>query len=503
MSDKVEAHVLGHETETPNSESTEDLSRERANRNIGSARPFLSWFDPNDGPAERRLILKLDFFILSYAFIGFWVRNLDRDNRTQILYIDRGILANAYISGMREDLKLFGNELVRLNSLFTAGYCISMIPATLLVTRYPANYVVPTAMFLWGIFTLLLYRTPSYSYLAGFRFLVGLLEGPFFCSVHYVLGSWYRGDELVRRAGIFYVSSSVGTMTTGLLAGRIYQSLDGANGIAGWRWMYIIAAIMTFPVAVWGFFSFPGSPRHGKRWFFTEAEVELAKERMELEGRLHGKALDLKWATVKRFLGKWHFWILVPWNIMWLLGYQSLNQGAYTLWLKAQKQYSIVQVNNYTAISPSLGIIWILLFSWTVGRCGKNAVVPLIGSVAIVGVISRFAFVMFDHTSFGYKWFAVAVSYMEVSLSPVNYSLANIACAADSQERAFIISAMLATGTAFNTWVPLLAFPTVQAPRYFGGYVTEVVLQFAYAAWTVIVIWFVKRESRVKEAAST
>ena len=47
---------------------------ERANRNVGSKRAFFSWFDPNDGPAERQLILKLDFFILSYAFIGFWVR---------------------------------------------------------------------------------------------------------------------------------------------------------------------------------------------------------------------------------------------------------------------------------------------------------------------------------------------------------------------------------------------------------------------------------------------
>jgi MFS family permease len=249
---------------------------------------------------------------------------------------------------MKEDLGLYGNELVQLNSLFSAGYCLSMIPATLLVTRYPAHYVVPTAMFLWGLFTLLLYRSPSYSYLAGFRFLVGFLEGPFFCSVHYVLGSWYRKDELVRRAGIFYVSSGVGTMTTGLLAARIYQSLDGSLGIAGWRWMYIVASIMTFPIALWGFFSFPGSPKDGKRWFFTDDEIELAKERMELEGRLKAKGLTLEWKVIKRFFGRWHFWILIPWNVMWLLGYQSMTQGGYTLWLKSQKQYDVVQVNNFT-----------------------------------------------------------------------------------------------------------------------------------------------------------
>lgn len=276
-------------------------------------------------------------------------------------------------------------------------------------------------MFLWGIFTLLLYRSNSFAYLAGFRFLVGFLEGPFFCSVHYVLGSWYRSDELVRRAGIFYVSSGVGTMTTGLLAGRIYQSLNGALGLAGWRWMYIVASIITFPIAIWGYFSFPGSPKDGKRWFFTDEDIELARERMQLQGRLNPKGLTLKWGVVKRFLNGWHFWVLVPWNVMWLLGYQSMMQGAHTLWLRAQKQYSIVKVNNYTvsilspikiapwltrsqAISPSIGIIFIITFAWTVDKFGKRSILPLIGLMAVVHAIGKLAFTLYDTSPFGYKW---------------------------------------------------------------------------------------------------
>lgn len=158
----------------------------------------------------------------------------------------------------------------------------------------------------------------------------------------------YRSDELVRQAGIFYVSSGVGTMTTGLLAARIYQSLDGALGHSGWRWMYIVASIMTFPIAAWGLLTFPGSPKDGKRWYWTEEEFALAKERMALEGRLSPKGLTLSRASVKRFLGRWHFWVLVPWNVMWLMGYESMITGAPALWLKSNPQYSVVQVNNYT-----------------------------------------------------------------------------------------------------------------------------------------------------------
>jgi hypothetical protein len=90
------------------------------------------------------------------------------------------------------------------------------------------------------------------------------------------------------------------------------------------------------------------------------------------------------------------------------------------------------------------------------------------------------------------------MSYIAVSLSPVNYSIANMACAADAEERAFIISSMLAVSTAFNCWVPLLAFPTVEAPRYFKGYVLEIVLQVVFLLWTTLVIWFVKRENRAR-----
>ncbi|KAI1243944.1 hypothetical protein MGN70_013812 [Eutypa lata] len=68
---------------------------ERPNRNF-TKKSFFSWFDANDGPLERRVILKLDFFILTYAFIGFWLL----------------------------ELGLFGNELVQLGSIFSVGYCV-------------------------------------------------------------------------------------------------------------------------------------------------------------------------------------------------------------------------------------------------------------------------------------------------------------------------------------------------------------------------------------------
>lgn len=88
------------------------------------------------------------------------------------------------------------------------------------------------------------------------------------------------------------------------------------------------------------------------------------------------------------------------------------------------------------------------------------------------------------------------MAYIEVSLSPINYSVANLACSADAEERAFVVSSMLAVSTAFSAWVGILAFPTTQAPRFFNGYIMEAVLQVTYVSWTALIVWYSNREEK-------
>ncbi|KAG8405982.1 hypothetical protein J3459_019446 [Metarhizium acridum] len=51
-------------------------------------------------PGERKLIQKIDFFILTFCCLSYLVNYLDRSN-----------LANAYVSGMKADLGFVGNQL--------------------------------------------------------------------------------------------------------------------------------------------------------------------------------------------------------------------------------------------------------------------------------------------------------------------------------------------------------------------------------------------------------
>jgi hypothetical protein len=53
-----------------------------------------------NAPGERKLVQKLDFFILTFCCLMYFLNYLDRTN-----------LNNAYVSGMKEELNFKGNQL--------------------------------------------------------------------------------------------------------------------------------------------------------------------------------------------------------------------------------------------------------------------------------------------------------------------------------------------------------------------------------------------------------
>ena len=44
------------------------------------SRKWYHWYSPTDTSAERKLILKLDFLLVGYAFIMLWVKYIDQTN---------------------------------------------------------------------------------------------------------------------------------------------------------------------------------------------------------------------------------------------------------------------------------------------------------------------------------------------------------------------------------------------------------------------------------------
>lgn len=63
----------------------------------------------------------------------------------------------------------------------------------------------------------------------------GLAESTFYPGMQYIIGSWYRKDELAKRSCIFHTSSGIASMISGYLMDAVYR-LDGRGGFKGWQW---------------------------------------------------------------------------------------------------------------------------------------------------------------------------------------------------------------------------------------------------------------------------
>ena len=96
--------------------------------------------------------------------------------------------------------------------------------------------------------------------------------------MQYVIGSWYRKDELAKRSCIFHVSGAIATMCSGYLMAAVYH-LGGRGGFAGWQWfvvpqylcivasevrrkfrLFIVDGIISLPIALAGYLFIPDVP---------------------------------------------------------------------------------------------------------------------------------------------------------------------------------------------------------------------------------------------------
>lgn len=226
----------------------------------------------------------------------------------------------------------------------------------------------------------------------------------------------------------------------------------------------------------------------------TDEDIYVARERLrKVDVKIESEGPDFfKWDLWKRILSDWKCYVFSIFNIF---AYNASNgtSGAYLLWLKSLNKYSIPKVNQYSAITPALGIVWIFL----TGVVADN-------------FRSRFGAVMFSQ-SFnmlgnillavwnipeGAIWFAFCLQYFGWAVSPAMYSWAADVTRHNPQERAIITITMNMIGQATAAWTSILVWKTVEAPRYLKGFSFTAANAFCLMAWAAVILALYKKEEK-------
>ncbi|KAI5477451.1 hypothetical protein MNV49_006363 [Pseudohyphozyma bogoriensis] len=450
-------------------------------------RHWWAWFSKYDTPAERRLILKLDLLIVFYATTLYWLKNLDQTN-----------LNNAYVSGMSSELGFKGNQLVQFQTMYLVGQSVMQIPFVYLFDKYPMNWVVPMLdIQSWGFFTLAQYKTKSYGEMMAFRFFVGCFEAAFFPGVHYVLGAWYRQDELGRRGGVFYIGNMLGTLTSGLLQASILKSLDGVAGLPAWRWMYIINAAITIPIGILGFFIWPGTPDKCWSFFLSKEEVALAKARLIRVGhRKEGaQRTGFTKADFKRTFSSWRIYVLTIWDVLFFN--TGANSSAYLLWLKSIMPKDLVRVNQLSVTAPALGIFYILFINFGADFTRRPThMVTLANTILFVALLILAS----GTTNRAARYAAYNLLPFFYAQSSSLYAYSNSILRRDPKERAIVLVTMTCLATASTSFIGLLTYPTVESPRFKKGFIFTATITFLQICFTQVVKWLGDRDDRIYAA---
>ena len=278
-------------------------------------------------------------------------------------------------------------------------------------------------------------------------------------------GAWYRGDEIARRGGCFYVGLTLGTLTAGLIQAGASARLDGVHGLAGWRWMYIICSVITIPIGILGYFVLPGTPEMPNKMVMKKHDLELAKSRLTRAGHALTGKFTLK--TLKKVLLSGRVWALILFDIFFWNASINTSAGGYLLWLKSLKRYSAARINELGSISPALGIFYILFICFSSDLVlGPAWAITVAHTWNIIGMI---ILVTWDVPESA-LWFAFMTTYSAVAMSSVLYGWVNSQLRYSPAERSVTLVLINTIAQSTTAWTPLLVFKTVEGPRFTKGY---------------------------------
>ncbi|KAJ7497627.1 major facilitator superfamily domain-containing protein [Mycena latifolia] len=187
----------------------------------------------------RSATLKTDLLIMPALILMYILNFLDRQN-----------IASAKLAGISKDLKLSAVQYQSCISLLFVGYILMQVPSNILVGKMgrPGMYICG-AMAIWGVVSAATGAVKGFVGLLLCRFFLGFVEAVFFPGALYYMSMFYNRKQYTLRVALLYSGSQLGNAFGGLFAVAILNA-DGAHGIAGWRWLFIIEGAATVGFAL-------------------------------------------------------------------------------------------------------------------------------------------------------------------------------------------------------------------------------------------------------------
>ncbi|RMJ12496.1 hypothetical protein BHE90_002222 [Fusarium euwallaceae] len=360
---------------------------------------------------ERRLVRKLDFFIMVYCCLSYFFN-----------FLDRAAFANAYVAGLREDLDMTGGDYSNVLAVTTAGMAIGQLPHGIVIQKVAPRIWFPSMVVIWAGLTMASAAAKTVTQLCVIRFFLGLAEASTYAGAIYIISSWYKPDEISKRTALFTASGQVGTMFAGVMMAAIHKGMNGMSGLQGWQWVFLIDGIITLPIAVFGFLYFPDTPDRTQAGYLSADEKKLARSRLPAICEDGHNIMPL--SLVKRVLMAPIFWVLFFWSPVCAAIEAFPFQNNFLLWLKYHSDhFTQTQINTYPLGVQAVGIVANMLAAWHMDATGKRIPAAI---VAILFQVVVGSMLLVRDIPFAGTFFAFYLSGTAYAVNPLIFGWAGL-----------------------------------------------------------------------------
>jgi MFS family permease len=201
-------------------------------------------------------------------------------------FIDRSNVSFA-AEGMNRDLGFSAYVYGLGAGIFFIGYVLFEVPSNLILHRVGARRWIARIAITWALVAVAMVFVKSATSFYIVRFLLGVAEAGFFPGVIYYLTQWVPASQRARLIGLFMTAIPISTALGGPISGAIL-SLDGAYGLAGWQWLFLLETIPSLLLGVATLFYLTDTPAQAT-WLNAEEKEwlvrTLATEASEREAR--------------------------------------------------------------------------------------------------------------------------------------------------------------------------------------------------------------------------
>jgi ACS family tartrate transporter-like MFS transporter len=313
-----------------------------------------------------------------------------------ICYIDRTNVGFAK-AGLARDVGIGDAAYGLAAGIFFVGYVLFEVPSSGGMVRFGARKWLPLIVICWGVFATAMALITGATSFNVLRFLLGVAEAGFFPAVLFYFTLWFPVAQRLVVVGIFTVAQPVAN-ALGATASGFILNLDGAWGLHGWQWLFIIEGAPAIALGITAGFLLTNHPEQAT-WLRPE-------ERAWLVQAMHAEHAEKSSRSNHPFLAG------LKNRNAWIYGviFMGLGCGLYglTLWLpiivNALGTFSHTELGLLVAIPYLVSAPCVYLWAKRAGRTARPAwhssvslavaAVGLMGAGLLLEVSPVFAFVL-------------------------------------------------------------------------------------------------------------